>query len=78
MSNLFTAVSVEQQEIVSGGVVVVPTIFAARDLQFTQNLALLRSGTEVTGTGARSANDFQFANINSRAIENVNLDYRIV
>ena len=78
MSTLFTAVSVEQQETVAGGVVVVPVIDATKDLEFTQNNAVLLNASEVNANSAKSTNIFYFANTNSRATEGINLNYRIV
>ncbi|MEA5529566.1 CTB family bacteriocin [Dolichospermum sp. UHCC 0684] len=43
MSNLFTAVSVEQQEIVTGGVVVAPDTTFSELLNFNQNTTLFNS-----------------------------------
>jgi hypothetical protein len=64
MSNLFTAVSVEQQEIVSGGLVV-PNIQIGESAQFAGARLLYQSTTVANGAGAGTTTNYDYTTVNS-------------
>jgi hypothetical protein len=78
MSNLFTAVSVEQQEIVAGGIVAVPNLLITKDVTYNFN------GTDIDNTvsagffGAFADVDYKNINVGSTASDLVEQLYTIV
>ena len=65
MSNLFTAVSVEQQEIVSGGVLAVPNIASIETGSYNAANLTIGSWFSVGPNGTVSVNTLNFTGINT-------------
>jgi hypothetical protein len=69
MSNLFTAVSVEQQEIVTGGVITLGLV-AAQDSLYSALQQAFTNNTRVGPGGVERETSIGSVSITSRAIEN--------
>jgi hypothetical protein len=72
MSNLFTAVSVEQQEVVSGGIVVVPDLSIAKDTSYNFNGSYLTNSVFSGFYGASA--DIEYSNFNVGSTASDSLD----
>jgi hypothetical protein len=64
MSTLFTAVSVEQQETVAGGLVV-PNIQIGESAQFAAAKLFYQSTTVANGAGAGTTTNYGYTTVNS-------------
>jgi hypothetical protein len=75
MSNLFTAVSAEQQEIVAGGIVVVPDLSITKDVTYNFNNTSLTNNVSAGFLGASATVDYDNLNVGSTASDTVDQIY---
>ncbi|MFO5440656.1 MAG: CTB family bacteriocin, partial [Dolichospermum sp.] len=75
MSTLFTAVSVEQQEIVAGGAVVVPNISLAEAANFNGIVLSFDSQTTAGPNGAATTNIYRYTNIGANSSKRALQDF---
>ena len=75
MSTLFTAVSIEQQETVAGGVVVVPDTSADESLSYNLNGTAYKSTSVVGINGAATETIYTNLNVNSALDKSVTQTY---
>ena len=75
MSTLFTAVSVEQQETVAGGLLALPNIISNQSASYNLARFVIQSGLAVGPNGVGIVDTFDFTGINTNGNKNESVNF---